>query len=475
MSASADPPSTAPPFNECPAVGEDTSCGVLIVVRADGTTATLTDPNQGPYDGSDDTLVGVLNNSSSPAQSLPLNGSGIFSFDDDGLCVDSSAPAGCPFGPTGYEGPGTSFSPDDSGDSGSVNFDGGLAPGATSYFSLEGPTSSLVPMPPRVSTGPTSALTERDATLGGTVNPNGEPTTYSFEYGTDDTYGSQTSTTDLPDATPENGGADQPVLASIDSLSSATTYHYRLVAYNADGTSYGNDETFTTPSSQPTGCPPYMVIDSRGSGQPNGHFSPPGKAFATEFQARHAPDRVARLWNPYPAVGLVGSWRELLNGIGALLNTSKVGAYHDSVVQGKQWLSAEVRSEATICPSTKLLLTGYSQGAQVTGDVYQRSIGPALRKHIIAVALFGDPYFNPTDRNADRGNYRRSGLFPDRSGVLGRRKKFGGDSRVVSYCHNHDPICQISNGAVSLAELAKYKLTKHANYPPDAKSAARGF
>jgi hypothetical protein len=47
-------------------------------------------------------------------------------------------PAGCPFGPTTYEGPNTSFSnisPDTT--TGTVNFTGGLAAGATAYFSLE--------------------------------------------------------------------------------------------------------------------------------------------------------------------------------------------------------------------------------------------------------------------------------------------------------------------------------------------------
>lgn len=243
--ASADP-SIAPPFNECPPIGEDTGCGVLIVVNQDGTTSTLTDPNEGPYDGTDDTLVGVVNRSAATVQSLPLSGSDIFGFDDDGLCADDNAPAGCPFGPTGYEGPGTSFSADDSGDSGTVTFDGGLAPGSTAYFSLEGPTSSLVPTPPQVSTGNASAITQTSADVGGSVNPSGEDTTYYFEYGADTDYGTQTADADLSGTPSESGGPDRPVTATLDSLSPSTTYHYRLVATNADGTSYGDDQTFTT-------------------------------------------------------------------------------------------------------------------------------------------------------------------------------------------------------------------------------------
>src|SRR5438445_500041 len=83
---------------------------------------------------------------------------------------DDRAPSGCPYGPTGYEGPGTTLVADaDTFDSGTVTFDGGLAPGASTYFSLEGPTSSLVPMPPVVITGAASSVGQTNATLHGSV------------------------------------------------------------------------------------------------------------------------------------------------------------------------------------------------------------------------------------------------------------------------------------------------------------------
>ncbi len=53
----------SPPFTECPAVGYDTSCETLIDITGSGVTV-LNDPTQGPFEGSDDTLVGVLNESS---------------------------------------------------------------------------------------------------------------------------------------------------------------------------------------------------------------------------------------------------------------------------------------------------------------------------------------------------------------------------------------------------------------------------
>ena len=126
----------APPFHQCPAVGADTACGILIVINPDGSTAAYADPANGPYDNVEDSLIGVQNNSAFSISNLPLSGPGIFGFDGDGLCIYlTSAPAGC-YGPTGYEGPNTSFTVVD-GDHGSVNFTGGLGAGKSAYFSLE--------------------------------------------------------------------------------------------------------------------------------------------------------------------------------------------------------------------------------------------------------------------------------------------------------------------------------------------------
>jgi hypothetical protein len=112
--------------------------------------ASISFTGQGPYDQIEDTLVGVINNSNLPIASLVLtSGAGgltIFGFDGDGICGISPntgqpfvpAPAGCPFGPTGYEGPGVSFT-SISADftTGTVNFSPPIPRGGTAYFSLE--------------------------------------------------------------------------------------------------------------------------------------------------------------------------------------------------------------------------------------------------------------------------------------------------------------------------------------------------
>jgi streptogramin lyase len=188
-----------------------------------------------------------------------------------------------------------------------------------------------------------------------------------------------------------------------------------------------------------SGCPAYGVVDSRGSGEPGGKLSPLAAAVLVELQARHPGERVADYWNPYPAVGLTDSPLEWANALGAALHIGPLGAYHGSVVDGKRWLRDFISRELRTCPAIKLVLVGYSQGAQVTGDVYQRDVTRAEKRNILAVLLFGDPYFNPSDRRADRGSYDHR-----RAGALGERRAFGGDPRVESFCHYHDPVCQAS-------------------------------
>ena len=100
---------------------------------------------------------------------------------------------------------------------------------------------------PNVTTDTATSVTSNSATLNGTVNPNGDSTTYYFEYGTTTSYG--TTTTSMSAG---SGTTDVSVNADISSLSSNTSYHYRIVATNSAGTTYGSDKSFTTINEPPT-------------------------------------------------------------------------------------------------------------------------------------------------------------------------------------------------------------------------------
>jgi hypothetical protein len=152
-------------FPQCPAVGNDTSgCEFLITVTAaSGGTATAftvsaSSPDQGPYDGSDDTLVGVLNSSGSTLTALGISSSlDIFAFDGDGACsgLYGTIP-GCAGAtdPSGYAPAGVTFSGiNGSYTSGTVNFSPGIANGGSAWFSLEDAltATSIVPSAPEPS------------------------------------------------------------------------------------------------------------------------------------------------------------------------------------------------------------------------------------------------------------------------------------------------------------------------------------
>ncbi len=133
-SAAGSPP-PAVPFTQCARAGRD--CGEVIQVTGAGPLIEA-DPATGPYDGSASTLVGVVNSSSGTVSSLSITaGTGAFAFDGHGACSVFRSNRGCPYGPTGYEGPGTSFTNvSTDGTTGTVTFSKPLAPGKTAWFSL---------------------------------------------------------------------------------------------------------------------------------------------------------------------------------------------------------------------------------------------------------------------------------------------------------------------------------------------------
>jgi len=86
-------------------------------------------------------------------------------------------------------------------------------------------------------------ITDSGADISATVNPGGSATAVSIEYGTTTDYGSVVEATEIPLAAGNTGTTASVTLAELDS---ETTYHYRIVATNALGTTYGTDQTFDT-------------------------------------------------------------------------------------------------------------------------------------------------------------------------------------------------------------------------------------
>ena len=145
--ASAPASAVSTTFTPCPsplafsAIPAGFTCNLIITFQASG--AITTSGPGGTYDGIEDSLIGVINLTGSTISSFHIANPSIFGFDGDG--IDGSTYSGV--GPvagnpdtTGYGGR-NGFFTITTGSSGTVNFFGGIAPGASDYFSLEEPIS----------------------------------------------------------------------------------------------------------------------------------------------------------------------------------------------------------------------------------------------------------------------------------------------------------------------------------------------
>lgn len=140
----------------------------------------------------------------------------------------------------------------------------GLLPGHAYHYALvatsatgreTGPDETFTtpaPTPPTVSTGGVSGVSQNSATLSGTVSTNSLQTEYGFEIETEpgEHYGPATGLGSL------GGAATETVTLTLGRLQPGTTYYYRVTATNADGTSQGEAETFTTPGFPTLIAPP---------------------------------------------------------------------------------------------------------------------------------------------------------------------------------------------------------------------------
>lgn len=165
------------------------TCGLLITVtQVDGSgkavafTVAPTNPNGvpanngNPYDLTEDTLVGVQNNSGASLNSMILTSpdtvfGGLFGFDFDGPCVFNANDCfGLAATRTGYEGPVNTFS-NISADrtSGMINFTAPIPNGGSTWMALEGTPASLTPPTMQVQTTPPTNFTTTSTTTYTTV------------------------------------------------------------------------------------------------------------------------------------------------------------------------------------------------------------------------------------------------------------------------------------------------------------------
>ena len=122
------------------------NCNLVITFGGGGSiTTTIPTGATANYDGTEDALIGVQNNSGGTINNFTVTCSFCFGFDGDGIDALSLTTITLKAGntdTTGYGGPDAFFTAISASlDTGTVNFVGGIANGGFDFFSLEEPIS----------------------------------------------------------------------------------------------------------------------------------------------------------------------------------------------------------------------------------------------------------------------------------------------------------------------------------------------
>jgi hypothetical protein len=151
---------------------------------------------------------------------------------------------------------------------------------------------------PAVAGSTTSALSGTVGTAGA-----GNVTDCKFEWGTTTAYSSPPKQC-TPDAagTPFSA-ASTPVTASLAGLNQETTYHYRISATNANGTTYGLDKTFTTHNVSDLSTDPATDI-TKTTATLNGSWTNPGGNVEYTFE-----------WGPTTSYGQTATGSSAATGL----------------------------------------------------------------------------------------------------------------------------------------------------------------
>jgi len=134
--------------------GTTTDCNELITLNKDFTVSFSNPSGKPNYDGSDDQLVGIINNTGTTITSLGLSGANIFGFDGDGGCEVARftwVGKGAGAGQCGITSGTSDYLPNgvtakiNTVSSGIVSFAGGLTGnGGIAQFTLEAPATTSI-------------------------------------------------------------------------------------------------------------------------------------------------------------------------------------------------------------------------------------------------------------------------------------------------------------------------------------------
>lgn len=184
-----------------------------------------------------------------------------------------------------------------------------------------------------------------------------------------------------------------------------------------------------TQSAAAAPCPASQVVFARGTGEAAG-IGPVGEAFVNQLRSRVGAQSLNVYAVDYPATD---QW--------------------DTGVDGVRDAGAHVVSMARDCPNTKMVLSGYSQGAAVMGFVTSsgvpdgvdpltvpKPLAPDIADHVSSVVLFGLP------------NERAMNFLGEPPVTIGPLYQ----PKTLELCVDNDPVC--SDGLdFSLHSVSSYE------------------
>ena len=222
----------------------------------------------------------------------------------------------------------------------------------TSNGTVLGQDRTFTPHAVLISTKPATGVTTTAAVLHGTVNPEGVSTTSYFQYGKTTAYGKNTATppgTDIGTTTP----GDQPVSAPLEGLEPGTIYHFRVVGANVNGTSFGDDATFTTAATPVIESTQATEVSATGATL-HARINPSGYETTYRFEYGTTPAYGASA--PDGLIPAATTGQPVTAPLTGLLNAT----YHFRVVAENQWGvttgedSTFTFAPETTCPNTAL-------------------------------------------------------------------------------------------------------------------------
>ena len=223
------------------------------------------------------------------------------------------------------------------------------------------------------------------------------------------------------------------------------------------------------PTDQGTGCSPVHIVIAQGTGQSATKNS-------NDVTDAFVEGKLAvGMANKFP--GKVTSWQvNYPSSAGALhsaiAKNGETTTYGDSRLTGAKKVVDHITEYRSKCGDSKIMLTGFSQGASVAGDaaalIANGASSNTKSDDIMGVVLFADPgrsgnsqytgtkgatAYIPLPKGARyqrNGEYVTEGHEEDTVGLTGQRSlPFTGlEGRVISLCSPYDLACTVKDGTI---------------------------